>query len=121
MAKKAPTIDPEVELEEEFDEEFEQTAEELEEFAQTTEEQEAFAAAGTVAIPDAPKKKEEPRVTVFLPKVLDADDEGVKVDQYEHVTIANERGETCYKVLRGEYVDVPISVFIVLKQKYPKL
>ena len=111
MPKKAPTLDPEVELEEDFDEEFDETANKMDE---------AFKASLTVAVPDKPKEEEEPRVTIILPKLL-GDEDGVKVDQYEHVTIANERGEICYKVLRGEYVDVPISVFIVLKQKYPKL
>ena len=73
----------------------------------------------TIAIKHEPEKKEGIRVPVFLPRLEDGD--GMKVDQYEHVTIANERGETCYKVLRGERVEVPISVFMVLKEKYPKL
>ena len=110
-AKKAPTLDPEVELEEEFDEEFEQVSADM---------QKAFDSSLTVAVPIKKEEDNAPRVTVFLPKLLD-DDNGVKVDQYEHVTLANERGEICYKVLRGEYVEVPIPVFIALKEKYPKL
>lgn len=103
-AKKTPV------LEEEFEEE-EYTPGEM---------AEAFAASLTVAVPDKKEEHNEPRVRIMLPKLI-GDEDGLTVDQYEHVTIANERGEICYKVLRGEYVDVPISVFMVLKQKYPKL
>lgn len=70
-----------------------------------------------------PEKKPEytgPYVDVFLPAREDPGD-GVKVDRYEHVTIANEGKETCYKVLCGEHVLVPVPVFNVLKQKYPNL
>ena len=111
MPKKAPTLDPEVEIEDELDEELERADEKL---------SNALNSSLTVAVPVKKEEESGPRVTVFLPKLLD-DDNGVKVDQYEHVTIANERGEMCYKVLRGEYVDVPIAVFIALKEKYPKL
>ena len=71
----------------------------------------------------AQEKKPEykgPMVDVFLP-VLEGGDESTKVDQYEHVTIANEEKESVYKVLRGEHVQVPVSVYWALKQKYPKL
>ena len=61
-----------------------------------------------------------PYVDVFIP-ALEEGDGSMKVDQYEHVTIANERKETCYKVLRGETVSVPVPVFMVLKERYPKL
>ena len=80
----------------------------------------AFAASLTVAVPDKKDENAEQRVRIILPKLI-GDEDGLTVDQYEHVTIANERGEICYKVLRGEYVDVPLSVFMILKQKYPKL
>ena len=62
-----------------------------------------------------------PYVDVFLPVLEDSGDGGLKVDQYEHVTIANENKETCYKVLRGERVPVPVPVFIALKERYPKI
>jgi hypothetical protein len=62
-----------------------------------------------------------PMVDIFLPALEDQGQGGMKVDQYEHVTIANERGEKCYKVLRGEHVSVPVPVFVVLKERYPKL
>lgn len=75
----------------------------------------------TVAVRNEPKKDNTIRVPVFLPRLEDPGDGGMRVDQYEHVTIANEKGEMCYKVLRGERVEVPISVFMVLKEKYPKL
>jgi hypothetical protein len=61
-----------------------------------------------------------PYVDVFIP-ALEEGDGSMKVDQYEHVTIANEKKETCYKVLRGETVSVPVPVFMVLKERYPKL
>ena len=60
-----------------------------------------------------------PYVSIFLPAL--ESDGGMKVDQYEHVTISNENGEKRYRVLRGERVDVPVPVFIVLKDRYPKL
>ena len=62
-----------------------------------------------------------PRVEVFLPRLEDSDSEGINVDQYEHVTIANEAKTETYYVLRGERVDVPAPVFMVLKERYPKL
>ena len=67
------------------------------------------------------KKQDEPMVTVYLPKLEDEGSGGFKVDQYEHVTIANEEHEKTYYVHRGERVDVPVSVFMVLKEKYPDL
>lgn len=62
------------------------------------------------------KKEEEQRVRVYLPRLED-DGSGLKVDQYEHVTI---NGRTTL-VKRGEYVDVTIPVFIQLKNKFPNL
>ena len=61
-----------------------------------------------------------PMVSVFLPK-LEEEDGGLKVDQYEHVTIANEVEEKIYRVKRGERVDIPVPVFVILKEKYPDL
>ena len=71
----------------------------------------------------APKEEgyKGPKVTVFIPALEDSGSAGIKVDQYEHVTIANEEKETCYRVLRGEPVEVPVPVFIALKARYPKL
>lgn len=68
--------------------------------------------------------KEEPKVPmvrIFLQKLEDPGDAGIKVDQYEHVTIANENGEKTWYVHRGEWVEVPWNVFAVLKEKYPDL
>ena len=62
-----------------------------------------------------------PTVRVFLPELEDSGSSGLKVDQYEHVTIANEVKEDCYKVRRGEWVDVPVPVFLALKERYPKI
>lgn len=63
----------------------------------------------------------EPMVAIFLPKLEDPGDAGIKVDQYEHVTIANEEREKTYYVRRGERVEIPVSVFMVMKEKYPDL
>ena len=71
-----------------------------------------------------PEKKPEyvgPMVDVFIPALEENGQGGMKVDQYEHVTIANEGKETCWKVLRGEHVEVPVPVFIALKERYPKI
>ena len=75
----------------------------------------------TVAVPQKVEEYHEPTVSVFLPELDGGGQDGMKVDQYEHVTIANEQSEKHYKVHRGERVDVPVSVFMVLKEKYPKL
>ena len=113
MATRKTTIDPVIEntmLEEE-------DMEELEEMVDISE---AFESSITIGIPKEPPKYKGPRVTVQLPMLDDPGDGGIKVDQYEHVTIANETGETCYKVRRGEPVEVPVPVFMVLKARYPK-
>lgn len=61
-----------------------------------------------------------PMVDVFIPRLEEAGG-GMKTDQYEHVTIANEHKEKCYKVLRGERVEVPVPVFLALKERYPNI
>ena len=63
----------------------------------------------------------ETMVRIFLPKLEDSGDNGVSVDQYEHVTIANEDMDKTYYIHRGEWVEVPVSVYIIMKQKYPDL
>ena len=75
----------------------------------------------TVAVPQKDDSYKGPTVTVFLPELEGGGDEGLKVDQYEHVTIANEGKEEHYKVHRGEHVQVPVPVFLALKEKYPKI
>ena len=57
---------------------------------------------------------DEPRVPVYLP-LLEEDKSGVKVDQFEHVTI---NGETTL-IKRGVHVDVSVPVYIQLKNKFP--
>ena len=83
--------------------------------------QEVFDDGLTVVAQEKEEGYKGPTETVFLPALEDSGVEGIKVDQYEHVTIANEEKETCYKVLRGEPVEVPVPVFVALKAKYPKL
>lgn len=75
----------------------------------------------TTAVVKNESKYNGPYVDVFLPELEGGGEPGLKVDQFEHVTLANEEGETCYHVLRGERVAVPVPVFIALKEKYPKL
>lgn len=75
----------------------------------------------TVAVPQKAEKDEGPMVPIYLPKLEDSGSEGLKVDQYEHVTIANETGEQNWRVLRGVRVEVPVSVFMVLKARYPEI
>ena len=62
-----------------------------------------------------------PTARVFLPKLEDPGDAGLKVDQYEHVTIANEEREKTWYIHRGEWVDIPWFVYVVLKEKYPDI
>lgn len=62
-----------------------------------------------------------PTTEVFLPELEDSGDGGLKVDQYEHVTIANEEKEMIWRIHRGIRVPVPVPVFIVLKARYPKI
>ena len=75
----------------------------------------------TVARPQEDNEYKGPRVRIFLPRLEDSGDQGIAVDQYEHVTISNEEREDHYKVLRGEWVDVPVPVFMALRERYPKL
>ena len=62
-----------------------------------------------------------PTVEVFIPELENSGDNGLKVDQYEHVSLANEMGEKIYYVRRGERVEVPVPVFLALKARYPKI
>lgn len=65
-----------------------------------------------------PKKEEAPvtKVSIFLPLVVDSAD-GPEIEQSEYVTV---NGKTM-KVPRGEYVDVPVAVFLQLRNRYPNL
>ena len=71
----------------------------------------------TVKIEEKQASYKGPMVEVYLPKLED-EGNGVKVDQYEHVTIANEAREWTWHVRRGVKVEVPVPVFVQLKQKY---
>ena len=75
----------------------------------------------TIHIEEKPSGYKGPMVQVFIPALEDSGSAGLKVDQYEHVTIANEEKETIYYVKRGVRVDVPVPVFILLKERYPNL
>ena len=66
------------------------------------------------------KENKGPMVQIYLPK-LEEEGNGVKVDQYEHVTLANEVNEDSKYIKRGERVDIDIPTFLVMKEKYPDL
>lgn len=71
----------------------------------------------TAAVPVETKNDNVPRVKVFIPEAPGIDDGDIKVDHYEHVTVD---GVTTL-VRRGEHVEVPVPVFLQLRNKYPKL
>lgn len=73
-----------------------------------------------VTEPEA-KAPEETRVRIMLPKREGDDNPGLKVDQYEHVSISNEQGDFNVRVKRGEWVDVTVPVYILLKQRFPNI
>lgn len=75
---------------------------------------------GNIVIEAAPKqeKYQGPMVPIYLPKLEDPGTAGLKVDQYEHVTIANEQWDYTWHVLRGVRQDVPVPVFMMLREKY---
>ena len=75
----------------------------------------------TTAVVKDEKKYDGPYVQIFLPELENPGDEGMQVDQYEHVTISNEVGREKFLVHRWEHVMVPVPVFMALKEKYPKL
>jgi hypothetical protein len=76
-----------------------------------------------ITIQAAPKPVKEPetRVRIKLPLREDDQTAGLNVDHYEHVTISNERGSETIFVKRGEWVDVTVPVFEMLKQRYPDI
>lgn len=76
----------------------------------------------TIKVAEEKPKYNGPTVSIFLP-ALEEEGAGVKVDQYEHVTIANEEKEEHWKIRRGMHVEVPVPVYVVLKQsgRYPNL
>ena len=74
----------------------------------------------TFTVTKEPEKAKRTMVPVFLPEIIGSDGD-MKVDQYEHVTIANEDGEKQIHVKRGVHTEIPVDAFIVLKGKYPNL
>lgn len=69
------------------------------------------------AVTPVARPKNVQRVRVFIPKREEEEGSNVKVDPYEHVTI---NGKTTL-IRRGEYVDVPVPVYIQLKNKFPNI
>ncbi len=74
----------------------------------------------TVEVKKDEKKYDGPTAQLFLREMENSGEEGVPVDQYEHVTISNETGVEKWLVKRGEWVEVPVPVYIALKEKYGK-
>ena len=76
----------------------------------------------TIRVAEQQKKYSGPMVDIYIPP-LEEEGSGVKVDQYEHVTISNEDHEEHYKIRRGMHVEVPVPVYVILKQsgRYPNL
>lgn len=74
----------------------------------------------TFAVPQNNEVDDTPRVRIFLPSI-EGSESGINVDQYEHVSISNEKGDNFIRIKRGEYVDVTPEVFTLLKQRYPNL
>ena len=58
---------------------------------------------------------QNPKVMVFVP--LDEQSDVVKTDQTEHVTV---NGKTTV-IMRGQHVEVPVDVFLQLRNKYPHI
>jgi len=69
----------------------------------------------TSVTPIVHKKDNIPRVPVYIPNREEDSDKNVKIDPYEHVTI---NGVTTL-VKRGVHVEVPVPVYIQLKNKFP--
>lgn len=67
-------------------------------------------------IPAEEQKQEEIRVRVILP-LNSMDESGLKIDQYEHVTV---NGNTTL-IKRGEYVDVTVPVYLQLRNKFKNI
>lgn len=59
---------------------------------------------------------QNPTVMICLP-LLPEQESGLKIDQYEHVTI---NGKTTL-IRRGEHVEVPADVYIQLRNRFPNL
>ena len=62
------------------------------------------------------KKMKEQLVSVILPPAEDADPDR-KADQNEYVTVNGKVTQVC----RGERVEVPVSVYVQLRNKYPSI
>ena len=75
----------------------------------------------TVAVSEKEPTPDVPRVRIMIPKRESDDNPGIVVDQYEHVSISNEEGDFNVRVKRGEWVDVTVPVFMLLKQRYPNI
>lgn len=70
----------------------------------------------TVEVAAPQPEEQKAAVRVFLP-LLEDQDTSMEIDQTEYVTI---NGKTT-AIKRGEYVDVPVPVFMQLRNKYPHL
>lgn len=71
----------------------------------------------TTVVPVKTEEDKTPRVRCMIPMPPETDS-GLKIDPYEHVTI---NGETPVFVKRGEWVDVPVPVYMQLRNRYPNI
>lgn len=69
----------------------------------------------TAVTSSAKKKDDTPRVRIFIPEP--PSESGTATDHYEHVTIDSKTT----LVRKGEWLDVPVDVFLQLRNRYPKL
>ena len=113
--RKAPVLEEENGI----DEELERELQEIE--GKGAEDDRVFSSGLTGAVPKKKSRYEGPVVSIFLPEIEGSDTEGLEIDQYEHVSIANEKGEEIWHVRRGVSQEVPVPVFVALKERYPKL
>lgn len=71
----------------------------------------------TVVLPEKQPSPEVTRVRIMIPAPPETDS-GLKVDEYEHVTI---NGEKPVYIKRGEWVDVTVPVYMQLRNRYPNI
>ena len=74
----------------------------------------------TTAVVKEKGKTEKQTTPIKLPVLQNLGGGGAMVDQFEHVTIANENGLQHFTIQRGVTVEVPYQVFEQLYEKYGK-
>ena len=75
----------------------------------------------TMTVPEKEPEHFVPTADIFLPEIENSGSSGLKVDQYEHVSVGNMVRDNTDYVRRGERNSVSVSTFLALKEKYPKI